>query len=165
MDTRQKTAQLQIRVSPGEKLAIQRAAKSAGMDMSAFVLDRVLPAKNRQFEELTAQLAGAAEPAFALAELNDFLHQCVAAELGAAVASAPAADLSPWALNYVAAMVEYACAGQGLAAPSWTRTVQPLQDPWFGSELQSLRLHLLLNSPAPFRRRNIFIDSTLGSRV
>ena len=36
---------------------------------------------------------------------------------------------------------------------------------WFASELKSLRLHLLTKSPAPFRRRNLFVDSTLGDRV
>ncbi|MGH7310893.1 MAG: plasmid mobilization protein, partial [Candidatus Rokuibacteriota bacterium] len=38
-----KSAQLQIRVSPAEKAAIQRAARRAGLDMSAYVLTRVLP--------------------------------------------------------------------------------------------------------------------------
>jgi hypothetical protein len=28
-----------------------------------------------------------------------------------------------------------------------------------------LRAHLLTSSPPPFRRRNIFIDTTLGGRV
>jgi hypothetical protein len=41
----------------------------------------------------------------------------------------------------------------------------PLAEPVFASSLQSLRLHLLVLSPAPFRRRNIFIDSTLGARI
>jgi hypothetical protein len=40
-----------------------------------------------------------------------------------------------------------------------------LPQPVFGSELKALRLHLLTNSPPAFRRRNIFIDATLGDRV
>jgi hypothetical protein len=35
----------------------------------------------------------------------------------------------------------------------------------FGSTLVSLRLYLLTHSPPPFRRRNIFIDATVGSSV
>jgi len=31
--------------------------------------------------------------------------------------------------------------------------------------LQSLRLHLLTHSPPPFRRRNIFIDSSPDKQV
>jgi len=49
--------------------------------------------------------------------------------------------------------------------PAWTRAIAPLTDPMFGSALSSLRLYLLTHSPAPFRRRNIFIDSSVGSRV
>jgi hypothetical protein len=62
-------------------------------------------------------------------------------------------------------MVEVACAQRGIASPAWTRTIAPLTEPVFGSALMSLRLYLLTHSPAPFRRRNIFIDSTVGSRV
>jgi hypothetical protein len=40
-----------------------------------------------------------------------------------------------------------------------------LADPFFGSELRSLRHYLLTHSPAPFRSRNIFIDSTVGDRI
>jgi hypothetical protein len=35
----------------------------------------------------------------------------------------------------------------------------------FGSDLQSLRLHLLTHSPPPFLARNIFVDATLGDRI
>jgi hypothetical protein len=52
-----------------------------------------------------------------------------------------------------------------LAIPEWTRSIAPLAEPVFGSELQSLRLYLLTHSPPPFRARNIFIDATLGDRV
>lgn len=38
-----KTTQLQIRVSPAEKAAIQACARRAGMDVSAYVLSRALP--------------------------------------------------------------------------------------------------------------------------
>jgi hypothetical protein len=62
-------------------------------------------------------------------------------------------------------MVEYACARHSVAVPEWTRSILPLAEPVFGSELQSLRLYLLTHSPPPFRARNIFIDSTLGDRV
>jgi hypothetical protein len=62
-------------------------------------------------------------------------------------------------------MVEYACAKRDAALPSWTRSIAPLVEPAFGSRLASLRLHLLMHSPPPFRRRNIFIDSSIGSRV
>jgi hypothetical protein len=79
--------------------------------------------------------------------------------------AAPPSGLAPYHANYVAAMVEYACARRGVAPPAWTGAIPPLVEPVFGSALTSLRLYLLTHSPAPFRRRNIFIDATVGDRV
>jgi len=164
MFTIAKSAQLQIRVSPAEKAAIQRAARRAGLDMSAYVLGRVLPAPARQFQDLTEASRDPQGARFALAELNSWLAGLGAGELQGAVASPPL-GLTPYLANYVAAMVEVACAQHGVAPPAWTRSIPPLADPVFGSALMSLRLYLLTHSPAPFRRRNIFIDATVGARV
>jgi Protein of unknown function (DUF1778) len=159
-----KTAQMQIRVSVNEKTAIQRAASRAGMDMSAYVLARVRSAPAAQFRDSIRDCADSASPRFALAELNSLLSGLTPGELRDATA-APPPGLSPFLENYVAAMVEYACAARAVAIPAWTRAIAPLCEPVFGSELQSLRLYLLTHSPPPFRARNIFIDSTLGDRV
>jgi len=159
-----KSAQLQLRVSPTEKAAIRRAARRAGLDMSAYVLARVLPAPSRRFQDLAGACVEPQAARFALAELSAWLASLGAGELLEALASPPPA-LTPHLANYVAAMVEYACAKSGLAPPSWTRNIAPLTEPVFGSTLSSLRLHLLTHSPPPFRRRNIFIDSSVGSRV
>jgi hypothetical protein len=159
-----RSAQLQIRVTPAEKSAIQRAARRAGMDMSAYVLARVLAMPGRRFEDLTDACRGGDGARFALAELNTWLAGLGSAEIGEAVAAAPR-GLSPEVANYVAAMVEYACAQRGVAPPAWTRTVEPLTEPLFGSSLESLRLYLLTHSPPPFRRRNVFIDASVGAQV
>jgi uncharacterized protein (DUF1778 family) len=165
MSRSSKHSQLQIRVSKAEKAAIRRAAERAGMDMSAYVLSRVLPAAARAFETAVKALTGPEAPSFALAELNALLSRLTAAELREAVAGRLPVELSPFLANYVAAMVESACAQRGVPLPNWTRAIAPLDEPAFGSPLQRLRLHLLTHSPAPFRRRNIFIDSSLGERV
>jgi hypothetical protein len=164
MTTSVKSAQLQIRVSPAEKTAIQRAARRAGMDMSAYVLARLLPALSRRFADLAEACRDPAGARFALAELNTWLAGLGAGELREAVIWPPA-GLTPYLANYVAAMVEYACVQRGVAPPAWTRSIAPLAEPVFGSQLMSLRLYLLTHSPAPFRRRNIFIDATVGARV
>jgi uncharacterized protein (DUF1778 family) len=164
MSTAAKSAQLQVRVSPSEKAAIRRAARRAGLDMSAYVLARVLPAPTRRFQDLAAGCADPQSARFALAELNTWLASLVASELLEAVMSPPPA-LTPYIANYIAAMVEHACAKHGVAPPSWTRAIAPLAEPAFGSTLLSLRLYLLTHSPPPFRRRNIFIDSSVGTRV
>lgn len=160
-----KLEQLQLRVSREEKAAIRRAARLAGMDMSAYVLSRVLPPPAGAFQSAIAALNGPDKPSFALAQINSLLSGLTASELHRAVAAAPAAVLPPFLANYVAAMVEVACSMQNLPLPAWTRDVAPLAEPAFGSTLPSLRLHLLTSSPAPFRRRNIFIDSSIGKRV
>jgi len=160
-----KNAQLQIRVTVQEKAAIQRAAEREGMDMSAYVLSRVLNAPSLRFQDCVAGCAREASASFALAELNSLLTELTPGEMRDAVATAPSLNLPPYLANYVAAIVEYGCARCSIAAPAWTRSIAPLESPVFGSPLKSLRLHLLTHSPPPFRRRNIFIDSSLGQRV
>ncbi len=160
-----KASQLQLRISKEEKAAIRRAARRAGMDMSAYVISRVLPAPAAMFQEAVAALNATGRPSFALAEINALLCGLSAPELRQAVAAAPEAALAPFLANYVAAMVEVACNLHTLPAPAWTRAIAALPEPAFGSALPSLRLYLLTHSPAPFRRRNIFIDSSIGGRV
>ncbi|MBL8200348.1 MAG: DUF1778 domain-containing protein [Chromatiales bacterium] len=160
-----KSAQLQIRVSPAEKSAIQAAARRAGLDMSSFVLGRLLPACGARFRELAAACDEEAGGRFALAELNTFLSGLTAGELEQAVADPPPTGLPAFPANYIAAMVEYACARRGLPPPGWTAAIAPLARPAFGSDLESLRLYLLTHSPAPFRRRNIYVDASIGARV
>jgi uncharacterized protein (DUF1778 family) len=160
-----KISQLQIRVSEREKIAVRRAAERAGMDMSTYVLSRVLAAPSARFQALLRSLEDPAGPKYALAELNSFLADIAATELRDAVASAPERPLEPFLANYVAAMVESACAKGRLPVPAWVRGIRPLEQPMFGSQLESVRLHLLVNSPAAFRRRNIFVDTDVGSRV
>lgn len=160
-----KQSQLQIRVSKAEKAAIRSAAARAGLDMSTYVLSRVLSFPAREFNDAVRTLVGPGGVSFALADINSLLSKFTAAELRDAVAAAPEVELPPFLANHVAAMVEAACAKRGTPVPAWTRRVPPLDEPAFGSTLGSLRLHLLTHSPAPFRRRNIFIDSSLGDRV
>ena len=164
MKAQTKTAQLQIRVSSSEKAIIERAAKRANMDMSGYVLSQLISIPAMRFQECASAVAGP-KAAFGLAELNSLLTDLSSVELKSAVASPPAVALSPLMANYVAAMVELACARRNTFVPPWTRAIVPLEDPWFASASLSLRRHLLIASPAPFRRRNLFVDASLGSRV
>jgi len=133
--------------------------------MSTYVLSRALSALALEFQDATRALNGPAAPSFALADINSLLSKLSETELCDAVATAPEVELSPFLANYVAAMVEVACEKRGIRLPAWTASVRPLDAPVFGSDLEALRLHLLTHSPAPFRRRSIFIDSSLGSQV
>jgi hypothetical protein len=60
-------------------------------------------------------------------------------------------------------MVELAAHQKGVVPPAWVREVPPLDEPHFATPLEGLRL--LRASPVPFKRRNIFIDSSVGDRV
>ena len=165
MSRNPRSEQLQIRVSPTEKAAIRRAADQAGMDMSAYVLGRALPTPAIRLQACIEACTGPAPASFGLAELNILLSSWTAAELRDAIAAPPTAALTPFLSNYIAAMIEHACERRSVRVPGWVRAIAPLRDPAFGSPLQSLRLHLLTRSPPPFRRRNIFIDATVGDRV
>ena len=159
-----KTEQLQIRLSKAQKAALQRAAARAGLDVSAYVLGRMRSPPAEEFERL-AQAAGEDPPSYVFAALNALLSRLTAPELAEAIAGGVPGDLAPQTANTLAAMVEMACARSRVRVPAWTREIPPLSEPMFGSTLQSLRLYLLTRAPGPFRRRNIFVDATLGDQV
>jgi len=164
MDPSARTAQLQIRVTPAEKAAIARAARRAGVGMSEYVLSKALPNQAVQWREWLRQLKRSDGAKIALAGLSTWLAGLGAGELPGAI-DAPPQGLSDFHANYVAAMAEHLCAARGVDAPGWTHEVAPLARPIFASNLESLRLHLLAHSPAPFRRRNLFVDSVVGAQV
>ena len=161
-----KSAQLQVRVSPSQKAAIARLARQAGQGMSSYILSRALPARASEFGQLVADCKPGERGRYALAALNAFLASLTEAELADAVGQ----RAEPWPrdaviANRVAAMVETACLRRRVTPPAWLQDIEPLQSPVFDSELPGLRLHLLSRSPAAFRRRNLFVDSTVGDQV
>jgi len=162
-----KAEQLQIRVSAAQKQAIREQARKAGMSMSNWVLHRIAPTApaQQEFQALLAELAGSDAPGYAFAELLDLLEPLGARELEQAVCEPPRVRLAPYWSCYLAATIEHTAAMKDAQAPAWTRDVPPLDEPAFGSTLQSVRLHLLVHSPPAFARRNIFIDATVGDRV
>ena len=160
-----KTQQLQIRVTPEQKSTLARLARRAGQDVSSFVLSRVLPSAALHFAEILKALGEADRQRFALAELNDLLAGLAPRELAEVTGHADLSGLSPYLQNYVAAMVELAAHQKRVAPPAWLREIAPLEEPHFAAKLEGLRLHLLGASPVPFRRRNLFVDSSVGDRV
>jgi uncharacterized protein (DUF1778 family) len=165
MPKESKSAQLQIRVSPAQKAALESAARKSGLDMSAYVLNLVLPELSSTFLARVDAFRDQGDIRYELADLNAFLASLSAGELLTAVSGAPTSSLTAFAANYIAAMVEQACNRAAVLPPPWTRSVRPLREPYFGSALNSLRLYLLTHSPPPFRNRNIFIDSSIGAQV
>jgi hypothetical protein len=160
-----RSSQLQVRVTPEQKEALKRLSSQAGQDMSAYVLSRALPDAQLRFGRLVQALGDDDQPGFVLAELNDLLSGLAAGELSGAVEHADVSGLSPYLKNYVAAMVEVAAHQRQIPPPVWVSGVEPLELPRFATPLAGLRWHLLRQAPVPFKRRNIFIDSSIGDRV
>lgn len=160
-----RSEQLQIRLTPAEKAALKRRARAAGQDLSAYVLARALPAEADRLATIVWALRDDGNRRFALAALNDALSSLAPIDFSEALAQIDVRSLSPFLQNYVAAMVEHAAYHKGVDAPEWTNVVDPLDEPFFATQLRSLRIHLLRVAPVAFRRRNIFVDSTVGARV
>lgn len=135
------------------------------MNMSDWILTKAFPTAQMGFQDLLAEIAASASPSFAFAELLELIGPLGADEFESAVSELPEVGLDRYWKNYLAATVEHAAAMKRAKAPSWTRDVIPLEEPAFGSPLESLKLHLLVNSPPAFIKRNIFIDSNVGDRV
>ena len=160
-----KTAQIQLRVTPAEKADLMRRARAAGLDLSAWMLHRLLPNRRGAFFALVRSLGATSRPSYVLAEIHDLLADLRKAEFSSVTEALSVAGLDDIRANQLAAMVETTAARLRVDPPEWVEQVGPLATPWFASELVSLRLHLLCNSPPAFRRRNLFVDSTIGDRV
>ena len=160
-----KTAQIQIRVTAAEKAELVRRARAAGLDLTAWMMSRLAPPLSARFAALCRELATTDRPAYVLAELNELLAALGSAEFESAVEPPPRGRLDEVRANQLAAMVETTAARLGRRPPPWVHEVPPLRIPWFSTDLTSLRLHLLVTSRPCFRRRNLFVDSTIGDRA
>ena len=156
--------QLQIRVSRAQKAAIRAAAKRAGVGMSEWLLSRALPEPDARLMALVRR-AEESESHAAWAEIIELLQKLRSVDFLATVGQLEPSGLSRFTSNYLAALVEMTAARLGLPPPAWTRAVEPLPTPWFGTRLRRLREHLLVHAPVSFRRRNIFVDAGVGDRV
>jgi hypothetical protein len=67
---------------------------------------------------------------------------------------------------YLAAVVETLCREQNMTPPRWTESPDRfLHTPWFAGGLESLKAILLVESPVPFRRRNLFVSANALARA
>lgn len=67
---------------------------------------------------------------------------------------------------YLGALAEHTCAAAGVAAPAWaTKPDRFLDRLWFGTDTPGLEAWCLVESPAAFRRRGLFITRGRLERV
>jgi hypothetical protein len=104
--------------------------------------------------------------------LANFLDEFYAAPNASALADAPAL-LAPQFGEpghvqdaYLAATAEELARAYQISAPDWVAAdTRKLHRPWFASQLAALRAVLILESPAAFRSRNLFISQNALSRA
>jgi hypothetical protein len=65
----------------------------------------------------------------------------------------------------LAATVESLCLNSGVAIPKWVSDVEVLHEPYFVAGIESIKAITIVESPVPFRRRNIFVLSNFLTRV
>jgi uncharacterized protein (DUF1778 family) len=160
-----KTQQLQIRVSAAQKALLKKRAAAAGLDLSTFVLRRVLLDSEAQLEELLALLADEHEPRATLARIGGLLGALDSASFRELTAAIDVSRLTPFHQNYLAAMVEYRADQLGLPAPRWTKGVGALGEPYFPAGTDQVRTYLLRAAPIVFKRRNLFVDASVGDHL
>ena len=67
---------------------------------------------------------------------------------------------------YLAATAEELARAHQFPVPAWTvAEARRLHQPWFASSLAALRAVLLLESPAAFRARNLFVSENALTRA
>ena len=71
-----------------------------------------------------------------------------------------------WCDAFLAATGETLAATHGFEAPEWVwQQSRKLRRPWFALPWEGLRAILLIESPAAFRSRNLFVSANALSRV
>ena len=104
--------------------------------------------------------------------LANFLDEFYLAPASKALAEEPAslaprfADLGRVQDAYLAATAEELARKFNLQRPTWVDgETRKLRRPWFASSLGALRAVLLLESPAAFRSRNLFVTENALARA
>ena len=80
-------------------------------------------------------------------------------------ATPPCAELEPRLAALLASTVDTLCAEQAWSPPDWSAGVGPLARPWFVSGVENLKASALVESPARFRRRNVFVLANFLARA
>jgi len=81
------------------------------------------------------------------------------------VRSAPDDNLHPRLGALTASTVEMLCAEVQLPVPAWCCGIAALERPWFVAGLENLKASALVESPARYRKRNIFVLANFLERV
>lgn len=153
---RQKTSQLQVRVSPEQKRQLKKLARAARLSVSEYVLAAALPTESEALRQHVDALPDMTHRQGALLELRADLSGIPPAEFEAAGAGLDVRALPPLQQALAAAVFEHEAQVRRCAPPRWTRAVHVSEAPTFRPRLVSLHPYLLCASPAALKRRNVF---------
>jgi len=159
-----KTSQLQIRVSPEQKVALKRLAADAGQSVSAYVLATVLPSTHVEFGHRVRAVRSHGDRRKALFDLHEYIAGLTQSDFAGAVREVELDGFPGTLANQVAGLVEDEARVRGVASPAWVEDVPRPARPFFAWDLRSLRPHLLRLTPAAFKRRGVYIDSPIPVR-
>jgi len=151
-----RTSQLQIRVSPEQKVALKRLAAAAGQNVSQYVLSRSLPRSGDELVRAVDELRRGVELPSALQTVARVLSGLEREDLETSLASWSVEGMSTLIQNRVAALVEDLVATRGIDPPPWAAAVPPLTRPYFRWSLDSLRPQQLRTTRVAYKRRNVF---------
>lgn len=97
--------------------------------------------------------------------LRNFLDEFAANPEGVSLAEEPPL-LGGHLDAYLAATAEWLCGQHRIPTPAWVRSdSRKLRHPWFALPWAGMRAVLLLESPAAFRSRNLFVSGNALSRA
>lgn len=83
----------------------------------------------------------------------------------ALIDSAPVDALDPKNLCLISSTVEKLCSEIHREIPPWCAGIKCLKEPWFVSGMNNLKATALQESPAVFRKRNIFVLANFLDRI
>lgn len=97
-----------------------------------------------------------------LFEFVDAFRRCPSGDL---VAAPPVPEVSDRVRSLLASTAETLCGERNIPAPWWCGGVGPLASPWFVANVENLKATALVESPAQFRKRNIFVFDNFLTRA
>ncbi len=120
-----------------------------------------LPYQALTLQRTAARIRAGEDPWLCIREFVDDFYAAAAAEREGMLTGYPEPVGERRLDAYLAALAEHLAVRYGLPVPSWVAEPHRFLDQWwFPTSFRSLHAMALVQSPAAFRRRGIFVDET-----
>jgi hypothetical protein len=81
------------------------------------------------------------------------------------IADPPIDEIEERVRCLLASTVECLCDEMGMTVPGWCAGIGPLREPWFVAGIENLKATALLEAPAYFRKRNVYVLGNFLNRA